>query len=166
MRSSNKSRSRNKNNNRRNNVGNVVNRVFDSSGPEGKVRGTPQQIIEKYSALARDAQLSGDRINAENFAQHSEHYLRLLTEAQKEVAERQRAQEAQRAQQNQNKSEDQSDADTVEVPKSNQQDTIHPNEAKADPLTADDDTSREGSGLVETPESASEDAPKAEDPIS
>ncbi|MEC7257215.1 MAG: DUF4167 domain-containing protein, partial [Pseudomonadota bacterium] len=56
MRSS-KSRSRSKSNrNRPNSGGNVVNRVFDSSGPEGKVRGTPQQIIEKYNQLARDAQ--------------------------------------------------------------------------------------------------------------
>ncbi len=44
--------------NRNRSVGNIVNRVFDSSGPEGKVRGTPQQIIEKYNQLARDAQLS------------------------------------------------------------------------------------------------------------
>ena len=61
MRSS-KSRSRNKNNRNRNTLGNVVNRVFDSSGPEGKVRGTPQQIIDKYNQLARDAQLGNDRV--------------------------------------------------------------------------------------------------------
>jgi len=92
MRSS-KSRSRskqNRNNNR--SVGNVLNRVFDSSGPEGKVRGTPQQIIDKYNQLARDAQLSNDRVATENFQQHAEHYLRLLANAQKE-------QEARREQQ-------------------------------------------------------------------
>ncbi|MDC3389331.1 DUF4167 domain-containing protein, partial [bacterium] len=70
-----KPRSRSKSNRNRS-VGNVVNRVFDSSGPEGKVRGTPQQIIEKYNQLARDAQLSNDRVAAENFQQHAEHYLR------------------------------------------------------------------------------------------
>ncbi|TNE69654.1 MAG: DUF4167 domain-containing protein, partial [Rhodobacteraceae bacterium] len=64
MRSS-KNRSRSKNNRNRS-VGNIVNRVFDSSGPEGKVRGTPQQIIEKYNQLARDAQLANDRVAAEN----------------------------------------------------------------------------------------------------
>lgn len=95
MRSSNKSRSRNKNNNRRP-TGNVMNRVFDSSGPEGKVRGTPQQIIEKYNMLARDAQLSGDRVAAENFQQHAEHYTRLLGEAMREQQERREAQDAQR----------------------------------------------------------------------
>ncbi len=83
MRPSNKSRNRNRNN-RRVTSGNLVNRVFDSSGPEGRVRGTPQQVIEKYSALAHDAHLSGDRVAAENFMQHSEHYSRLLSDAQKD----------------------------------------------------------------------------------
>ena len=93
MRPSGKSRNKNRNNGRRPNPGNVLNRVFDSAGPEGKVRGTPQQIIEKYQSLAHDSQLSGDRVSAENFQQHSEHYARLLIEAQKEIAERAAAQE-------------------------------------------------------------------------
>ncbi len=85
MRSS-KSRSRgNKNRNLRPTGGNIINRVFDSSGPDGKVRGTPAQIIEKYTQLHRDAQLAGDRVGAENFAQHAEHYTRMLAEAQREV---------------------------------------------------------------------------------
>lgn len=87
MRSS-KSRSRNKSNRQRS-LGNIVNRVFDSSGPEGKVRGTPQQIIEKYLTLARDAQLSNDRVAEQSFLQHAEHYTRMLGEAQREQAERQ-----------------------------------------------------------------------------
>ena len=95
MRSSGKSRNKNRNNSRRPNPGNVINRVFDSAGPEGKVRGTPQQIIEKYQSLAHDSQLSGDRVSAENFQQHSEHYARLLLEAQKEIAEKAAAQESQ-----------------------------------------------------------------------
>ncbi len=102
MRPSNKSRSRNKsgnlgsnpnnngnssnnnnsNNNNRQRLGNIINRVFESAGPDGKVRGTPQQIIDKYQALARDAQLAGDRVAAESFLQHSEHYGRMLGEAQ------------------------------------------------------------------------------------
>jgi len=84
MRSS-KSRSRSKQNRPRS-IGNIINRVFESSGPEGKVRGTPQQIIEKYQTLARDAQLSNDRVAAENFLQHAEHYTRMLAEAQREMA--------------------------------------------------------------------------------
>ncbi len=89
MRSS-KSRSRSKQNRPRT-LGNIINRVFDSSGPEGKVRGTPQQIIEKYQLLARDAQLSNDRVAAENFLQHAEHYTRLLAEAMREQAAEQEA---------------------------------------------------------------------------
>ena len=90
MRSSSKSRNRGRNANRRgNDGGSVINRVFDSAGPEGKVRGTPQQIIDKYNSLAHDSQLSGDRVSAENFQQHAEHYQRVLSEAQKEIAEKQ-----------------------------------------------------------------------------
>jgi Domain of unknown function (DUF4167) len=93
MRSS-KSRSRSKANRPRT-LGNIINRVFDSSGPEGKVRGTPQQIIEKYQFLARDAQLSNDRVAAENFNQHAEHYTRMLAEATREMAAEQEARQQQ-----------------------------------------------------------------------
>jgi len=82
-----KSRSRGKRPNNNRYTGNIINRVFDSSGPEGKVRGTPQQIIEKYSQLHRDSQLSNDRVAAENFQQHAEHYARMLTQAQREQDE-------------------------------------------------------------------------------
>ncbi len=101
MRSS-KNRSRSKGNRNRS-VGNIVNRVFDSSGPEGKVRGTPQQIIDKYNQLTRDAQLANDRVAAENFQQHAEHYLRMLAEAQREMdAKREQQQQQQQQQQNNN----------------------------------------------------------------
>lgn len=93
---SSRSRPRSKNNrNRQPQGGNVVNRVFDSSGPEGKVRGTPQQVIEKYNQLARDAQLGNDRVAAENFQQHAEHYLRMLSEAQREIDAHREEQERQ-----------------------------------------------------------------------
>jgi hypothetical protein len=52
--------------------------TFDSSGPEVRIRGNAYQVLEKYLALARDAQSSGDRIAAENFYQHAEHYFRLI----------------------------------------------------------------------------------------
>ncbi|MGC1498202.1 MAG: DUF4167 domain-containing protein [Sulfitobacter sp.] len=92
-----RSRGRSKNNRNRSHQqgGNVVNRVFDSSGPEGKVRGTPSQVIEKYNQLARDAQLSNDRVAMENFQQHAEHYLRLLSEAQREMDAKREEQERQ-----------------------------------------------------------------------
>jgi hypothetical protein len=107
MRSS-KSRSRSKTNRPRT-LGNITNRVFDSSGPEGKVRGTPQQIIEKYNQLSRDAQLSNDRVNAENFLQHAEHYTRMLAEAQREMQAEQEARRQQDMQSNQSQQNQQRD---------------------------------------------------------
>ena len=56
-----------------------ANRAFDSNGPDGvKVRGAAQHIYEKYQQLARDASSSGDRVLAENYLQHAEHYFRVL----------------------------------------------------------------------------------------
>ena len=94
-----KSRSRS-NKNRNRSVGNIINRVFDSSGPEGKVRGTPQQIIDKYNQLARDSQLSNDRVSTENFQQHAEHYVRLLSEAQREMEARREQQDRENKERN------------------------------------------------------------------
>ncbi|MBC6443401.1 MAG: DUF4167 domain-containing protein [Rhodobacteraceae bacterium] len=96
MRSSSRPRVRTKNNRNRSNPGNVINRVFDSSGPEGKVRGTPQQVIDKYQILAHDMQISGDRVAAENFLQHAEHYVRMLGDAQREMDARREQQEQHR----------------------------------------------------------------------
>ena len=56
-----------------------ANRAFDSNGPDNvKVRGAAQHIFEKYSQLARDAGSAGDRVLAENYLQHAEHYFRVL----------------------------------------------------------------------------------------
>jgi hypothetical protein len=53
------------------------NQTFDSNGPTVKVRGTAYQIFERYLTLAREAATSDDRIAAENFYQHAEHYFRI-----------------------------------------------------------------------------------------
>ena len=65
----------------RRNFGNSLNRTYDSNGPDVKVRGTAMTIFEKYQTLARDASSSGDRIGAENYLQHAEHYYRLMQAA-------------------------------------------------------------------------------------
>lgn len=62
--------------------GNPINRVYESNGPDVKVRGTAQTIAEKYMQLARDAHSSGDTVMAESYNQHAEHYLRILAAAQ------------------------------------------------------------------------------------
>ncbi len=51
---------------------------FDSSGPEGRVRGNAHQVYEKYIGLARDAVSFGDRVAAETYFQHAEHYYRIV----------------------------------------------------------------------------------------
>lgn len=61
---------------------NPLSRIYDSSGPETKIRGTAAHIAEKYQSLARDATSSGHRIVAENYLQHAEHYLRIVAVAQ------------------------------------------------------------------------------------
>jgi hypothetical protein len=156
MRPSNKSRSRNKNNNnnRRQNPGNVINRVFDSSGPEGRVRGTPQQIIDKYQSLASDAMLSGDRIAHENFLQHSEHYSRLLVTAQREMDAKKEAQQQHQQQQQQKQAAapapaPQSDNSEQPVIEAAPNQEVFPGKTDNSALV---DTP--ASGLIETPEAA------------
>ncbi len=63
---------------------NPMTRVFESNGPDVKIRGTPSHIAEKYLQLARDAQTSGDPVAAENYYQHAEHYFRLIAAAQEQ----------------------------------------------------------------------------------
>jgi hypothetical protein len=53
-------------------------RNFDSNGPDVKIRGTATNIFERYCQLARDANSSGDRVSAENYLQHAEHYYRIM----------------------------------------------------------------------------------------
>lgn len=79
----------NSNNNNQNRKGqNPLTRTYDSSGPDVKIRGTAQHIAEKYGTLARDAQSSGDRVMAENYLQHAEHYNRIIAAAQAMFQER------------------------------------------------------------------------------
>jgi hypothetical protein len=54
------------------------NHVFDSNGPDLRIRGTAQQLFEKYLQLGRDATSTGDRVMAESYFQHAEHYFRIL----------------------------------------------------------------------------------------
>ena len=152
MRSS-KQRSRSKLNRNRS-IGNIVNRVFDSSGPDGKVRGTPQQIIDKYNQLARDAQLSGDRVATENFQQHAEHYARLLAEATLEQEARREAQEAQHRERQLQRAAEREEQTSSQK----QQDAVSAPDADGQPLPMPDldgeviDIAKDAGGLVDTPE--------------
>ncbi|PCJ06077.1 MAG: hypothetical protein COB16_13985 [Rhodobacteraceae bacterium] len=192
MRSS-KSRSRSKSNrNRPTGGGNVVNRVFDSSGPEGKVRGTPQQVIDKYNQLARDAHLGNDRVAAENFQQHAEHYMRMLGEAQREQDARRDEQERQNRERQAERDRERTERQDREAAARSEANArseaiahIEPVAQNEDPAGAPQpdvlDISNGGdaggdSGLVETPESkpkkvstrrprTRKPAPKAQEPV-
>ena len=86
-------RMRNRNNNNRNDGGrrgqNPMTRVFESNGPDIKIRGTASHVAEKYVQLARDARSSGDPVAAENYYQHAEHYFRLIAAAQEQFRQNQ-----------------------------------------------------------------------------
>ncbi len=182
MRSS-KNRSRSKSNRQRS-LGNIVNRVFDSSGPEGKVRGTPQQIIDKYLALARDAQLGSDRVAEQNFLQHAEYYTRMLGEALREQESRQQQQQqngdnngghqsgnGQNAQSNGHGGEDRGDRQSGdrqggERSQQNRRRGDDQRGPRAEDQRRSDtpDEARgedEGPGLVDTPEARMDSAPRA-----
>jgi hypothetical protein len=89
MRNGQNKRMRGRNNNHAHSHGhrkshNPMARVYESNGPEVKIRGNPAHIAEKYMQLARDAQSSGDPVAAENYFQHAEHYFRLIAAAQEQ----------------------------------------------------------------------------------
>lgn len=98
-----------------NNHGRRVNprvQTFDSNGPDVRIRGNALQITEKYLTLARDAQAGGDRVLAESYLQHAEHYQRMLNEAQEEYNRH----NPQQPQQQQPAAEDLAAADQPDVP--------------------------------------------------
>ena len=89
-------RNRNNNNNNQNRRSqNPMTRVFESNGPDIKIRGTASHIAEKYLQLARDARSSGDPVAAENYYQHAEHYFRLIAAAQEQFRQNQPQQQQQ-----------------------------------------------------------------------
>ncbi|OXT02728.1 hypothetical protein B7H23_07560 [Notoacmeibacter marinus] len=91
-------RNRGRNNNGGNNRKgpNPLSRSYESNGPDVKIRGSAQQIADKYATLARDATSAGDRVMAENYFQHAEHYNRIIATAMAANAEAQRQRDAQR----------------------------------------------------------------------
>lgn len=137
------------------------------------MRGTPQQIIDKYNQLTRDAQLSNDRVAAENFQQHAEHYLRMLGGAMREMEQRREEQERQNRERQADR--DRERAERAERdPQQNQHQNQHQNQQKPDtvaevavvqepsssmmpPMPVDLAEAAQpeigDSGLVETPES-------------
>ena len=77
------------NNNNRGKSSNPLTRVYESNGPDVKIRGSASHVAEKYIQLARDSQASGDPVAAENYYQHAEHYFRMIAAAQEQFRQNQ-----------------------------------------------------------------------------
>ena len=165
-------RQRGRNRNKPNN--NNSNRSLDSSGPDVKVRGSASTIYEKYTTLARDAASSGNRVKAENYRQHAEHYLRLVNaqEAAKQAA-REEAEAARAAR----GGDDNNEGEPEEGRENSRRNRRYPNRIKRnedkETVVSKDKSDLEPKGLdVVTPQAetadadasidASEEAPKAE----
>ncbi len=97
-------RSRNRNNSNRKGP-NPLSRNYESNGPDVKIRGNAQHVADKYAQLARDASGSGDRVMAENYLQHAEHYNRIIAAAQAQFG----------VQQQQRDDDDMDDGDDVDT---------------------------------------------------
>jgi hypothetical protein len=97
------------NNNRKNQ--NPLTRVYESNGPDVKIRGTASHVAEKYVQLARDATTSGDPVTAENYHQHAEHYFRLIAVAQEQFRQQNPYYRPEGETQNDNRDESFDDAD-------------------------------------------------------
>jgi hypothetical protein len=92
MRNGQNKRMRGRSNNNRGKSSNPLTRVYESNGPDVKIRGTASHVAEKYIQLARDSQASGDPVAAENYYQHAEHYFRMIAAAQDQFRQSQQQQ--------------------------------------------------------------------------
>ena len=54
---------------------------------DSRARGNAVQLLEKYKNMARDAQMAGDRVNAEYYLQFADHYFRVLSESRERFEE-------------------------------------------------------------------------------
>ena len=83
-----RNRGRNNNNNGRPNGGN---RGGGDNGNriDNRARGNAAQLLEKYKNMARDAQMAGDRVNAEYYLQFADHYFRVLADNRSRQEEQQ-----------------------------------------------------------------------------
>ncbi len=109
------------------------NHVFDSNGPDMRLRGTAQQLFEKYLQLGRDATSSGDRVMAEGYFQHAEHYFRILNAMNQAQQQREGGQHGhQRRYQPNSEQQDGGDGNTAEPAEMNGQVNGHALEGEPD----------------------------------
>jgi len=118
------------------------NTCLDSSGPAGKLRGTPLQLNEKYTALAKDASTANDMILAEQYRQYADHYMRLQNlaienenalRAQKEAQQAALAEEANTSSENTQTENDVPATEILEQPEATTEVVEAPEEAAINP---------------------------------
>ncbi len=80
---------------RGNNSGQKRSQVYDSNGPDVRIRGTAHQVFEKYLTLSKDCSAAGDMILAESYMQHAEHYQRIINSWVEENKPREQSAQAQ-----------------------------------------------------------------------
>lgn len=138
-RNNNNNRSNNGGNNRRSNTGgqNSVNRVYDSNGPDGRVRGTAAQIFEKYTSMARDVSSSDDKALMHAFYQHAEHYQRILNDLLEEQEKKKQEQPVQ-TKDNNDSNDDNADQNTKDAQPIAKENKPAPRPRKKPELSSDD----------------------------
>jgi hypothetical protein len=125
--------------------------TFDSNGPNVRIRGNAHQIHEKYLTLARDASSSGDRVAAENYSQHAEHYFRLIAADAEQREQRNNGQNPQKGQRNNGRDngsgdldDDSEDEAVVEVPGAAAREAAGNNDDADDNQDSDQDGNKDG----------------------
>ena len=128
---------RNKSNNNNNNNNTNPNKHYDSNGPDVRIRGSAKQVLDKYQQYASDALRGGDRIAAEGYFQHAEHYQRIVYEIDAAVAKQREEREARNAERDSKRREERearSETETTEDVTA---------EAQDEPAAKDDDGAEE-----------------------
>jgi len=113
-----RSRGRNNKGNSNKGGGNSRAKVFDSNGPEVRIRGTAFQISEKYEALAKDAVSVGDTVLAQSYLQHAEHYQRMIVMWNEEAEQQQQRQQAHQNTNNSKNTYNKNEKDDLALPNS------------------------------------------------
>ncbi|MCA8899789.1 MAG: DUF4167 domain-containing protein [Hyphomonas sp.] len=159
-------RNRRSGGNNQNNFNNP-NRHFESVGPDVKIRGSAQQVLEKYQQYARDAQTSGDRILSEAYFQFAEHYQRIVAKQQEARDRQQQQQRGNRDDRDQGRRDDRdtsrndSDDDTADTAEGAEASVERRDAPAADKSDSDDDAMRVIDADEKEAEASNEDeAPK------
>ncbi len=110
-----------------------LNKIYDSAGPDVKIKGTAAHIYERYVTLARDATSAGDRVLSENYTQHAEHYLRIINAVQEQLQTMYRT-EAEAAETNAETEFNEAHTEAETEPREIRQNAVTPREENRNPI--------------------------------